>query len=97
MRRERAAAAFPVLGLALLGLAAVEPLDRLIAAPDLAVVAGNAVPRVRPMLAADAGLRLRKGELARITDRQGVWLQVVTSTGRQGWIPADVVYPLARD
>jgi tetratricopeptide (TPR) repeat protein len=97
MRRERAAAAFPVLGLALLGLAAVEPLDRLIAGPDLAVVAGNAVPRVRPMLAADAGLRLRKGELARITDRHGVWLQVVTSTGRQGWIPADVVYPLARD
>jgi tetratricopeptide (TPR) repeat protein len=97
IRRERAATAFPVLGVALIALAAVEPLDRWIAAPDLTVVAGEAVPRVRPMLAADGGVRLRTGELARITQRQGVWIRVVTSTDREGWIPADAVYPLSRD
>jgi hypothetical protein len=97
MRRERAATAFPLLGVALLALAAVEPLDRWIAAPDLTVVASDAVPRVRPMLAADGGIRLRTGELARITQRQGVWIRVVTSADREGWIPADAVYPLSRD
>ena len=97
VRRERVTSAFPALGLALITLAAVEPLDRWIAAPDLTVVAGEAVPRVRPMLAADGGIRLRTGELARVTQRQGVWVRVSTSSGRSGWIPADVVYPVARD
>jgi hypothetical protein len=97
VRRERVTSAFPALGLALITLAAVEPLDRWIAAPDLTVVAGQAVPRVRPMLAADGGIRLRTGELARVTQRQGVWVRVSTSSGRSGWIPADVVYPVARD
>lgn len=97
LRRSRVASAFPVLGLALIALAAVEPLDRWIAAPDLAVVASDAVPRVRPRLAAEGGFRLRMGELARIAERQGVWIRVIASTGREGWIPADVVYSLARD
>ena len=97
VKRERVSSAFPVLGLALIALAAVEPLDRWIAAPSLTVVAGDAVPRVRPMLAADGGIRLRTGELARVTEREGVWIHVSTSSGRSGWIPADVVYPVARD
>jgi hypothetical protein len=42
-------------------------------------------------------MRLRTGELARIIQRQGVWIRVVTSTDREGWIPADAVYPLSRD
>jgi tetratricopeptide (TPR) repeat protein len=96
-RREHAGAAIPVLGAALIALAVVEPMDRWIAAPELTVVAGEAVPRVRPLLGADAGMRLRTGELARITRRQGVWLHVETASGRSGWIPADAVRPVGRD
>jgi hypothetical protein len=95
--RNRASVAFPVLGLALIALAAVEPLDKWIAGPDMAVVASGTVPRVRPQLAADGGIKLRTGELARIEQRQGVWVRVVTAAGRRGWIPADAVYSLSRD
>lgn len=94
---QRIAAAFPVLGLALLSFAAVEPLDRLIGAMDLAVSSGDAAPRVRPLLGADAGPRLRTGQLVRVTDRDGVWLRVEAVGGRGGWIPANAVLPLARD
>jgi tetratricopeptide (TPR) repeat protein len=96
-RRERAGAALPVLGAALVALAIVEPMDRWIAAPALTVVAEEAVPRVRPLLGADAGIRFRTGELARVTRREGVWLHVETSSGRSGWIPAGAVRPVGRD
>jgi tetratricopeptide (TPR) repeat protein len=96
-RRKRAGAAIPVLGVALVALALVQPLDRWIAAGDGVVVSGEAAPRVQPLLAADAGIRFRTGELARITRRSGVWLHVESSTGRRGWIPADAVRSIARD
>lgn len=97
MRRRPVSAAFPVLGLALLPLAGVEPLDRWIAGPDLVVMAGDAVPRVQPMLGADGGAPLRSGTLARVTERQGVWLRAEPAHGRGGWIPANAAHPIARD
>ena len=96
-RVQRVSTAFPILGLALLSLASVEPLDRWIGADDLAVSTGDAAPRVRPLLGADAGPRLRTGQLVRVTERDGVWLRVEAGGGRSGWIPANAVLPLARD
>jgi tetratricopeptide (TPR) repeat protein len=95
--RRSAGAALPAMGLALVALAAVEPLDRWIAATDLVVVSGQAVPRVQPLLAADAGIRFRTGELARVTRRSGVWMRVESASGRGGWIPSDAVRSIARD
>ena len=96
-RHQRAATAFPALGLALVALAIVEPLDRWIAGRDVVVVSGEAVPRVQPLLAADAGIRLRTGELAHVTRRSGVWLHVETPSGRRGWIPAESVRAIGPD
>jgi hypothetical protein len=97
MRRRSVSAAFPLLGFALLPLAGVEPLDRWIAGPDLVVMADDTVPRVQPMLGADGGSPLRTGTLARVTERQGVWIRTEPAHGRGGWIPANTAYPIARD
>lgn len=72
-------------------------LDTTLAARDLVVLAEPAPLRALPALGADPGAMPITGEIARVTERRGVWLRLELDGGRAGWYPAERVFALARD
>lgn len=90
---------WPLLALlpALLCIGAGAWLDDILAARDLVVLANPAPLRALPALGADPGAMPITGEIARVTERRGVWLRLQLDGGREGWYPAERVLSLARN
>ncbi|MDQ6612066.1 MAG: BatD family protein, partial [Gemmatimonadota bacterium] len=68
---------------------------RQLSAADLAVVVRPETIRSGPDADADALGGAASGDIVRIKQRQQLWLQVLHADGRQGWILADRLLPLA--
>jgi hypothetical protein len=85
-RRRRIAAGAVVMAALLAGLSRVQ--HRRLADPSVAVVAVPAALRALPALVAEAGATPLTGELVKVMERSGVWVRVVASDGREGWIDA---------
>ena len=61
-------------------------LDERQRAERLAVVSASGPLRASPALAADPGVLVGRGEVARILERHGAWSRVLLDAGRDGWI-----------
>jgi hypothetical protein len=85
------------LGGALAVLVAALSADARLAARDLGVIAVPQSLLALPALGADPGPVPLIGEIARITERRGVWVRIELSGQRGGWYPSERVLPLARD
>lgn len=81
---RRIALAAVVVAIALAGTALVQQ-TRLTDA-RVAVVAQPAPLRLLPALGAEAGATPLTGELVRVLQRDGLWVRVAASGGREGWI-----------
>lgn len=97
--RAKRGTRWPLLALlpALLCIGAGAWLDDILAARDLVVLANPAPLRALPALGADPGAMPITGEIARVTERRGVWLRLQLDGGREGWYPAERVLSLARN
>jgi hypothetical protein len=82
---------------ALLLAAGAIVLDDRLAARDVAVVRGTTMLRALPALGADAVLTLHPGEMARRLGRRGEWALVQLQSGREGWVEAPMLIPIARN
>jgi tetratricopeptide (TPR) repeat protein len=85
------------LGGALAVLVAALSADARLAARDLGDIAVPQSLLALPALGADPGPVPLIGEIARITERRGVWVRIELSGQRGGWYPSERVLPLARD
>jgi tetratricopeptide (TPR) repeat protein len=81
--------------IALAGAAAV--LDARLAARDLGVLARETPLRLLPSLGAQSRATMHSGDMARITNRSGVWVHVEADGGKAGWMEAAALISIARD
>ena len=58
---------------------------------------GTTLLRALPALGADGVLTLHPGEMARRVSRRGEWALVQLQSGREGWVEAPMLIPLARN
>ena len=72
-------------------------LEERLAARDIAVVRGTTMLRALPALGSDAVLTLHSGDMARALARRGEWALVQLQSGREGWIEAPMLIPIARN
>lgn len=82
---------------ALLLAAGAITLDERLASRDIAVVRGTTMLRALPALGANAVLTLHPGEMTRRLSRRGEWALVQLQSGREGWIEAPMLIPIARN
>jgi hypothetical protein len=82
---------------ALIVAAAAIVLDERLAARDIAVVREATMLRALPALGSDGVLTLHSGEMARSLSRRGEWALVQLQSGREGWVEAPMLIPIARD
>jgi len=95
--RSRVALVTGVLGAALALAGAAALLDARLAARDLGVMTRETPLRLLPSLGAQARATMHAGDLARITDRSGLWVHVEADGGRTGWMEATALTSIARD
>jgi len=81
--------------IALAGAAAV--LDARLAARDLGVLTRETPLRLLPSLGAQARATMHAGDMARITNRSGVWVHVEADGDKAGWMEAAALTSIARD
>jgi Flp pilus assembly protein TadD len=72
-------------------------LDERLASRDIAVVRETTMLRALPALGADGVLSLHPGEMARRLSRRGEWALVRLQSGREGWVEAPMLIPIARN
>jgi len=63
-------------------------------ADDRAVIAEGGPLRALPALAADPSATVMPGDVARTTERRGVWTRVQLEGDREGWVETDRLVPL---
>ncbi len=95
LRIARRALWLLAIGAVLLGAAVA--LDNLQRAANAAVVTRTEPLRALPVLGAEPGPAPLTGEVARVLQRQGAWVQVRLDGQRQGWIAAELLLPLGDD
>ncbi|MBC7791152.1 MAG: BatD family protein [Anaerolineae bacterium] len=97
---RRARATLQVLGgtaFALVLAGAGWALDARLQGRDIGVVQRRASVHVLPALSADTAFFLRTAETARIVERRGGWVRVMSARDEDGWIPSAALIPLERD
>ena len=82
---------------ALLVAAGAVLLDERLASRDIAVVRESTMLRSLPALGSDAVLAVHPGDMARSLSRRGEWALVQLQSGREGWIEAPMLIPIARN
>lgn len=87
LRRRRSFAVAAIAAAVCLAVLSRVHVSRLVD-PQTAIVAHPAPLRVLPALGAEPGPVPLTGELVHITERSGVWVRVVASGGREGWLDA---------
>jgi hypothetical protein len=72
-------------------------LDERLAARDLGVIGGSTTLRTLPALGAEGVLMLHPGEVTKRLARRGEWVLVALQNGREGWVEAPMLIPIARN
>ena len=72
-------------------------LDARLQGRDIRIVQRRAAAQVLPALSADTAFFLHTAETARIIERRGEWVRVVSARNEDGWMPSSLLVPLVRD